>query len=137
MARKKAIKVVEQKSDWDCGAASLAMLLPFTLAEISATARARYPKVRKEGMAIYEMEGTAELLGHKLKRIYRKKDYLVGQTGVLGVKGSKEVLQGGEHWVVLKDGTHIVDPWDSTIWKLEDYMKHAKGRPVTLLVVEA
>lgn len=137
MARRKreGIKVVAQRSDWDCGAACLSMLLPSDYAVVSATARTRFPKVRKYGMAIYEMEETAELLGHKLTRHYKKKGYLEGKTGILGILGPKKELPSGGHWVVLKDGTHVVDPTDSTIWKLEDYLAVVKGRTVTLLTL--
>jgi ABC-type bacteriocin/lantibiotic exporter with double-glycine peptidase domain len=135
MARRKreGIKVVEQRSDWDCGVACLAALLPFEYSVISATARTRFPRIRKEGMSIAEMQETAELLGHKLERRYKKKDYLVGRTGVLGVLGERKDFPTAGHWVVLKDGTHVVDPWDATVWKLEDYLNKIKGRAVTLL----
>lgn len=134
--RKRGIKVVEQRSNWDCGVACLGMLLPVSYAELSAAARTRFPKVRKFGMAIYEMIETAELFNHKLKKVYKKKGYLENQTGVLGIlapKGSKH-LQSGGHWVVLKDGTHIVDPWDGTVWKLDDYLSKTLGRTATLLI---
>lgn len=135
MGRRKGIKVVAQRSDWDCGIAAMAMLLPVSYADISATCRTRFPKVRKNGVAIYEMEETAELLGYKLARHYKKQGYLEGRTGILGVLGDKKDFPTGGHWVVLKDGTHIVDPTDSTIWSLTDYMQHHKARPVTLLTL--
>lgn len=135
MARRKreGIKVVEQRSNWDCGAACLSMLLSVDYPVVSATARTRFPRVRKNGMAITELMETAELLEHGLVRHYRKKGYLEGRTGILGILGSEKKLPKDGHWVLLKDGTHIVDPYDSTVWKLEDYLVAVQGRTVTLL----
>lgn len=136
MARRKreGIKVVEQRSDWDCGVATLAMLLSRPYADVSSIARTRFPRVRSNGMTIYEMEEVAELLDHKLERNYRKKGYLENRTGALGILGDKKAVGDG-HWVLLKDGTHVVDPSGGTVWKLEDYLAKVKGRTVTLLTL--
>jgi ABC-type bacteriocin/lantibiotic exporter with double-glycine peptidase domain len=127
------VKVIPQRKKWDCGVASLAMLLAVPYGDVSAATRRIVVGYRK-GMTIRAMEAVAEDLGKPLTRVYRKKDYLANATGILGLlwDGSKD--KG--HWVVVKGGA-IVEPDGGEVWDALDYMARHKARPATLLVREA
>lgn len=127
------VKVIPQRKRWDCGVASLAMLLAVPYGDVSAATR-RIVVGYRNGMTIRAMEAVAEELGKPLTRVYRKKDYLANATGILGLlwDGSKD--KG--HWVVVKGGA-IVEPDGGEVWDAIDYMTRHKARPATLLVREA
>ena len=133
MKRGRGVKVVSQKRDWDCGVASLAMLLGVPYGDVSAACRTLWGTTMpsRRGLGIYHLELLAEQLGRSLRRVYRKKDYLAGQTGVLGMNGGSMCWAG--HWVVLKAGA-IVDPDGAEVWAVDEYVKATKSRPATLLV---
>lgn len=137
MGNRKGIKVTEQRKDWDCGIASLAMLLSKPYADVSAACRNRYGTTKrpnKRGLLLNHMEELAELFDTKLKRIYIGKNYLEGRTGILGMNGGQ--MDSAGHWVILKDGTHVVDPDGGEVWKLEDYLKKFNCRTATILVID-
>jgi hypothetical protein len=138
MRKPKGIKVTPQRKNWDCGIAALAMLLSKEYADVSAAGRARFTaeRLKRNGMTIYEVEELAELFGFKLKRHYKGNSYLEGKTGILGLNEGKPPKRHNGHWVVLKDGTHIVDPDGGEIWGLEDYLKKFDRRTATLLTIE-
>lgn len=133
MTRKRPVKVVSQRNGWDCGVSSLAMLLGLPYGDVAAAARALWgsTKPSKRGLGIYHLEQIADHLGRKLTRVYRRKDYLAGQTGILGLNGGTMCWAG--HWVVLKAGA-IVDPDGGEVWDALDYVKKHKARPATLLI---
>lgn len=128
------IKVIQQKKDYDCGIAALAMLLGITYGDVSAVVRSLYgtTKPNKRGLMLYHMEEIADQLGTKLKRVYKSKNYLSGKTGVLGMNGG--MMDKAGHWVVLKDGNTIIDPDDGAVYQLYEYVEDNKCRPATLLV---
>jgi len=136
MARSAGIKVVQQKKDYDCGIAAMAMLLDVSYGDVSAATRALYgtTKPNKRGLLLYHMEAIAEELGARLKRVYKAKNYLSGQTGILGMNGG--LMDAAGHWVILKDGDTIIDPDDSSVYKLYDYIEECKCRTATLLVID-
>jgi ABC-type bacteriocin/lantibiotic exporter with double-glycine peptidase domain len=133
MAKRRGVKVVAQKHDFDCGVAALAMLLGLPYGDVAAACRELYgsTKPTKRGLGIYHLEAIAEQLGRRLRRVYKRKDYLNDQTGVLGMLGGDMCWAG--HWVVLKAGA-IVDPDGGTVWHAGDYVKRHNTRPCTLLV---
>lgn len=126
------VKVIPQRKRWDCGVASLAMLLAVPYGDVSAATR-RVVVGYRYGLTIRAMEAVAEELGKPLVRVYRKKDYLRNATGILGLlwEGSKD--KG--HWVVVKGGA-IVEPDGGEVWDALEYMKRHGARPATLLVRE-
>lgn len=129
--RRRGVKVVAQRRNWDCGVASLAMLLGVPYGDVSAAVRARYGKAPRRGLGIYHLEELANLLGFALRRIYKRAGYLDGQSGVLGMNGGTMCWAG--HWVVLKGGA-IVDPDGAEVWGVDDYTRQHKCRTATLLV---
>jgi hypothetical protein len=134
MAKSSGIKVVQQKKDYDCGIAAMAMLLNISYGDVSAVVRALYgtTKPNKRGLMLYHMEEIADQLNNQLKRVYKAKGYLTGKTGILGMNGG--TMDSAGHWVVLKDGDTIIDPDDASVYKLYDYLEENKCRPATLLV---
>lgn len=131
--KRRGVKVVAQKHGWDCGVSSLAMLLGLPYGDVAAAARALWgsTKPSKRGLGIYHLEQIAKHLGRKLTRVYRRRDYLAGRTGILGLNGGSMCWAG--HWVVLKAGA-IVDPDGGEVWDALEYVKKYKARPATLLV---
>lgn len=134
MAKSVGIKVVPQKRDFDCGIASMAMLVGKPYGDISAVVRALYGtlKPNKRGLMLYHMEEIGNELGTPLKRVYKAKGYLQGKTGILGMNGGN--MDPAGHWVVLKDGDTIIDPDDGSVYKLYDYLEENKCRTATLLI---
>jgi ABC-type bacteriocin/lantibiotic exporter with double-glycine peptidase domain len=128
------IKVIQQKKDYDCGIAALAMFLGVTYGDVSAVIRSLYgtTKPNKRGLMLYHLEEIAETMGTPLKRVYKAKGYMQGKTGVLGMNGG--TMDAAGHWVVLKDGDTIIDPDDGSVDKLYDYLEENKCRAATLLV---
>lgn len=133
MKRRRGVKVTAQRHDWDCGVASLAMLLGLPYGDVAAAARGIWGTTMptRRGLGIYHLEEMAEALGRTLRRVYRRESYLVDQTGVLGLNGGSMCWAG--HWVVLKAGA-IVDPDGGEIWTVKDYLRATKARTATLLV---
>jgi hypothetical protein len=136
---RRGLKVVPQRKDWDCGVAALATLLGKSYGDVSAAVRELFPdgqaKIRRAGLNIYETETVAAHFGVTLRRRYRTKGngHLEGGTGILGILSPKMHWAG--HWVVLKDGTHVVEPDGGEVWKLNDYLQRWNARPATLLAV--
>lgn len=126
------VRVVSQRRRMDCGIAVLAMLLGKPYGDISAVARQLKPKYASEGMLVSDLQEIATFFNVHLKRVYRKKDYLQGATGILGVLG--DTMIGGGHFVILKAGV-IVDPHGAEVWAVDTYLAKHRARPCTLLVV--
>jgi ABC-type bacteriocin/lantibiotic exporter with double-glycine peptidase domain len=130
---RRGVKVIAQRGNWDCGVASLAMLLGLPYGDVKAAMRARYAKAPRRGLGIYHLEELATLLGFSLRRVYKSAGYLDGQSGILGMNGGSMCWAG--HWVVLKGGA-ILDPDGAEVWTVEDYTAKHKCRTATLLVRE-
>lgn len=133
MAKPKGIKVTRQRHDWDCGVASLAMLLGKPYGDVAALVKENIDKkkLRKRGMIIKDVLDIAEMFGTSLEVIWRKKDYLVGRTGIIGLKGGG--MSSAGHWAVVKNEV-IADPDDNSMWSVEDYKKKHQCRTTVLLV---
>lgn len=128
------MKVIQQRKDWDCGVASIAMLLGVPYADVSRVVRENIddPKLHSRGLILRQIEQVLKLFKMTSKRIYRKEGYLDGATGILGLNGG--LCGPAGHWVVVKDGM-IIDPSDSTVLTPEEYIKATKSRPATLLIL--
>jgi hypothetical protein len=131
--KRRGVKVLAQRHDFDCGVAALAMYLGLSYGDVAASCRSVFgsTKPTKRGLGLYHLETIAEALGHPLRRCYRKKDYLELQTGILGLMGGNMSWAG--HWVVYKNGM-ILDPDGGEAWDALDYLHKNKTRPCTLLV---
>src|SRR5687767_8127879 len=122
MKKRSGVKVIAQRKSWDCGVASLAMLLAIPYGDVSAVVRRVVENPRRRGLVIWHMEAVAAELGQPLKRVYRQREYLANATGILGLNGGKMNRCG--HWVVVKGGS-IVDPDGGEVWDALDYIaKH-------------
>lgn len=133
MAKPKGIKFTKQRHDWDCGVASLAMLLGKPYGDVAAIVKDTVDKkkLRRRGMTIKDVQDVAEIFGMPLEVIWRKKDYLIGQTGIIGLKGGGMDKAG--HWAVVKNEV-IADPDDNSFWSVEDYKKKHDCVTTVLLV---
>lgn len=127
--------VVPQRKDWDCGVASIAMLLNVPYADVSTVVfrtLTDHKKLKRQGIILYELEEIIGKFGFKTKRLYKKEGYLENATGILGLNGGDCAPHG--HWVVIRDGM-IIDPSGGEVWSPEDYMKAARCRPATMVVL--
>lgn len=134
MKRGRAVKVVPQRHDYDCGTACLAMLLDVPYGDAAAAVRAVY-NPKGWGVTTKALQVAAQRLGARLRAVRKRGDYLDGHTGILGIKPTDTAsgLPDCGHWTILKAGV-IVDT-DGTVWpNVADYLKAKRARPVTLLV---
>jgi len=136
MAKRRGIKVVRQRKDWDCGVACLTMLLNVPYGDVAAVVRELVDSrlLRRRGMSNADVQAVAERFGLRLELRWRSRDFLLGQTGILGLKGGK--MDAAGHWVILKSGTAslvIVDPDGGESWDAIEYMAKHKARPTVLL----
>lgn len=127
--------VIKQKKSWDCGVASLTMLLDIPYKDVMQAVRdiINDPKLKQRGLILRQMEELLHHFGFKTRRVYRKDGYLDGANGILGLNGGDCDPAG--HWVVLKDGV-IVDPSGGDAYSVEEYLKEFGCRPATLLVID-
>jgi hypothetical protein len=135
--RRRGLTLIRQRHDMDCGVAALAMFLSVPYGDMAAVTRARFGSLSPErrGLGLHHLEELATFYDRPLRRIYKAHDYLVGRTGVIGVIGGDMTWCG--HWVVLKDGTTVVDPaahGDADVWNVADYLQRNHCRLATLLV---
>jgi hypothetical protein len=132
--KERGVTVVKQRHDFDCGIAALAGLFNKPYGDVAAIVKDRVDskKLRKRGMIIADMQLVAEQFEHYFEVIWRKKDYLTGKTGILGLKGGKMDKAG--HWVLLKEGTVIADPDDGKLYSVEEYLKIGQCRTTLLLI---
>lgn len=131
--KRRGVRVVPQRRDWDCGVASLAMLLNKPYADVSMVAREQVPAEirRKYGLHLHHIEAIASRFGAPLARVYRSNGYLLNAKGILGVKGG--AMHWAGHWVVLQNN-NIIDPDGAESWPVLDYLAAHDARPCTLLV---
>lgn len=133
---KKGIKFVAQRKAWDCGVAAMAMLAGKSYGDVAQVLRDSFNPdcqalMKKRGITLVEMRALGGWLGVTLEITPRAAGYLEGQTGILTLRGDRYCKEG--HYVVLKDGTHVIDPDGTDVWKLEDYLSRHGVRTATLL----
>jgi hypothetical protein len=119
--------------------AAIAMLLHKSYGDVMEVVRTVCPnadKIKRNGLNLSETEQVAAYFGVNLVRRYRMANdaHLIGATGILGLLSPKMHKAG--HWVVLKNGTTIVDPDGAEVWDTDEYLKHWNARSCTLLVRE-
>jgi hypothetical protein len=133
MTKRTGIKVTKQRHDWDCGVASLNMLLNVPYGDVASLVREHIDKrkLRRRGMTIGDMRLIAGMFGTELKVVWRKKGYLEGKTGIIGLIGGQMDKVG--HWAVLKNGAVIIDPDDTSVWSVTDYTTKFQCRTTVLL----
>lgn len=97
----------------DCGLAALAMALGVPYERVFQAA----PLAAREGLTARQLQAVATKLGARLRS---KRDVdLYADTGILGIEFSR----GPGHWCYLHAGT-LVDPDDTTLWDVDDYLAH-------------
>lgn len=137
--RRRGVKVVEQRKNWDCGVAALTMLLKargqnVEYADVSAIVRTNALWSSRHGMLTRHIEAAAAAFGVQLRVSRRRHGYLDGiRLGILGIIGGRMNKAG--HWVVLKDGATVVDPSGGEVWTLADYLAVYRARPSILFTI--
>lgn len=129
------MKVIAQRLSWDCGVASIAMLLDIPYNDVRDVVNERIddPLLKKRGLILRQVEEVLGYFKFKSKRVYAKEGYLDGATGILGLLGGTMDKCG--HWVVIKDGM-ILDPSDGAAHTPEEYMAENKCRACTMVVLD-
>jgi len=137
--RAKPVRVIKQRNDMDCGVAALAMLLHKPYGDVSLVVRRLVPVIPRRGLAAYHLQEIAAThFGVSLCRVYKSRDYLLGQpTGILGVTpaSNKSGIGWCGHWVMLKEGV-VLDPNDGFVYGLKEYLRKNKAKPAMLLLEE-
>lgn len=135
------IRVLEQRHDWDCGVAAMAMLLDLPYGDVAARVRERIHdgRLRSRGLLLRHLEGVIASFGHRTRRVPRRRSYLEGATGILALNGGRCGRAG--HWVVVKAGV-VLDPSGGEAWAIDDYIaachtRDSPCRPATLLVLDS
>lgn len=134
--RRRGLRLVAQRENWDCGVAAMATLFSKPYEEVWAASHLIPDAVRlRRGLGVKDMELLAREFGRPLERVYRSKGYLLNQTGILGLLGSK--LHWAGHWVVIQNN-NIIEPDGAggipESWPVLDYLAAFDARPCTLLV---
>ena len=119
------IEPVMQKDIYDCGVASLAMLLGLPYSEVRKAASDIYKERLKEGLDTRSMIRIAKELGHVLKSVPYPNPDLEPQTGILGTY---------DHYVMLFEGV-VYNPADGLLYDVDTYLASRKRvKPMRLLI---
>jgi hypothetical protein len=97
----------------DCGLAALAMALGLPYEQVFRAA----PMAAREGLTARQLQSVATKLGARL--ITKANPDFYADQGVLGL----EFQEGPGHWAFLRQGA-VIDPADTTIWDVDDYLAH-------------
>ena len=119
--------VVPQRHKFDCAVCCLAMLLGQDYERTLLAFDSLAPLVR--GVSCKNIQRAARRLGVEL-RLYRKVD-LENDTGLLMLDAASWLVN---HTVVLKEGM-VVDPSDTTVWEVDDYIAANKASVENILKV--
>lgn len=112
----------------DCAVASLAMLFSVNYEEALAACIQANADVLEHGMTWSEMREAADILGGQVKLLRRGQYDIEEATGLLNVKNGVE-----DHAVLLWAG-RIVEG-NGELWlDPDDYLRHYKHQPYSLLV---
>lgn len=133
------VTLVRQRSDYDCGPASLAMLAPDLSydAIMRAVAKVEPRWQGRTGLHNRELIALADTFGIRLtsKRRYE----VSSDTGILRTRGDRQSARGrafpAGHFVVLYGG-RIFDPWTGRVTDWRTYAIRHGARLGTLLRVE-
>ncbi len=139
MSEPLVIEPAVMKDTWDCGIASLAMLLSKSYAEVCAAVprRIRHSRI-KDGLGAQQMRNIARRLGYSTCWI-RDGD-LQEIVGVLGVARAIDPAQPegdreGHYLMVLKGV--LYNPADGMIWtEIDSFMTTRRWAPTGVLVRE-
>ncbi len=131
------MKLVKQRTDGDCGVASVAMIAEQSYEDAYIAATQVQPECRgKRGLHNKEVVEIAKRLGMKLSP--KRKYDLDDDEGILRVRWLPRIgrsaadVKGGGHYVVVIHGL-IVCPSYLEIMPWRDYLQRNLGKACTLL----
>lgn len=131
MAAPEIIEPIMMKSSWDCGVASLAILLGHPYREVYEAVLSRYKQCEKYGLEIRQMIGAAKALGHPLVSL--PPTDLEDATGILKVKiHSNDPDDMDYHYVVVFNGV-VFNPSSGLLYTLDAYLAANHARVLRLL----
>jgi hypothetical protein len=131
-----------QRSDADCGLASLAMTLGVPYREVCLTATKMNKKFISEGVWLKELVAIAHEFGVKLT--YRPVSDYTEVNGILAVAQGVSAKRGTKRTKRQRESDHCVtvfssvifDPSSGLAWEPSSYWAFTKRRPTRFLVVE-
>jgi hypothetical protein len=130
-----------QRSDADCGLASLAMTLGVPYREVCLTAAQMDKKFIREGVWLRELIAIARAFDVEL--VYRPVSEYAEVNGILAVAQGVRVKRGTKRTKRQRDSDHLVtifqnvifDPSSGLAWVPEHYFSFTKRRPTRFLTV--
>ena len=123
--------LVAQRRSFDCGVSAISAFCHIDYADVFFVAAQVAGRKFREGLTVDQLAKVAARLKRPLVRVHHKRVELDDHVGILGVLWPGPSWKPG-HWVVLRCGT-IIDPDKSAVWDADEFMKHYKARPGTLL----
>lgn len=125
------LRIELQRTEWDCGIATLAMLTAHTYEEVLIVAAQVAPGLLTAGMTWVQMKKVAKLLGFKASVKRKRAIDIENDIGILCVNSPK---WKADHVVVLREGL-IIDT-DGSLWEPQTFLSSQTAKVQSLLVLE-
>ncbi len=126
------LRVELQRTEMDCGIATLAMLTGESYEEVLVIAAQIAPTLLQSGMTWVQMKKVARKLGFGAKVKRKRAIDLENDTGILCVNSPK---WKADHVVVLREGL-IIDT-DGSLWEPTVFLSAHSAKVMSLLVLES
>lgn len=125
------LRIEIQRTEWDCGVATLAMLTGHTYEEVLITAAQVAPTLLTAGMTWVQMKKVSKLLGFRALVKRKRAIDIENDIGILCVNSPK---WKADHVVVLREGL-IIDT-DGSLWEPQTFLSANSSKVQSLLVLE-
>lgn len=128
MASPCTVQPIIQQTGYDCGIASLVMMLGEPYPNVNQAAGQSLKKwPDPEGLSTRQLQTIAKKLGHVLQSVSIKDLDLHDSTGILLVR-----IKNYHHFVALFEGV-LIDPSSGLLWNLDTFLHSEKAHPVRFL----
>lgn len=125
------LKIELQRTEMDCGIATIAMLTGESYEEVLVVAAQVAPTLLQSGMTWVQMKKVARLLGFRSSVKRKRAIDIEGDTGILCVNSP---TWKADHVVVLREGL-IIDT-DGSLWEPTVFLSAHKAKIQSLLILE-
>lgn len=125
------LRIELQRTEWDCGIATLGMLTGRMYEEVLVVAAQVAPTLLTCGMTWVQMKKVARLLGFRATIKRKRAIDMEADTGILCVSSPK---WKADHVVVLREGL-IIDT-DGSLWEPATFLSANSSKVQSLLVLE-
>jgi ABC-type bacteriocin/lantibiotic exporter with double-glycine peptidase domain len=131
---RRGVRVIAQRTSWDCGVAAIAMLTGLSYAAVRAQIRRR-PSValRRDGLTIVQVRALARALGHPLRLVRGAPRLRARPAGLLRVVIAVGTPRAHGHWCVVSAGA-LLCPTGGEVWPIATYLTRHRAQPCELLV---